>query len=211
MKLQRDFILFMTAAAHSKLQSKPHAGLVSRLRAGRVYRREELSEWSRSVDRDLQQLVGGGFLQKLAQGLYYAPRQSTFGALPPDDDEVVGAFLRDSDFLIFSPNAYNSLGVGTTQLYNTTWVYNHKRHGRFRLGNRSYEFRSKQKFPRTVTPEFLLVDMLNNLDMLAEDKDLLLGRVRSRFADMDPKRLKKALADYGSVATRKLTRDWLRG
>ena len=60
-----------------------------------------------------------------------------------------------------------------------------------------------------MTPEFLLVDMLNNLDMLAEDKDLLLGRVRSRFADMDPKRLKKALADYGSVATRKLTRDWL--
>jgi hypothetical protein len=201
----------MTAAAHSNLQSKPHAGLVSRLHAGRVYRREELSAWSRSVDRDLQQLVGGGFLQKLAQGLYYAPRQSTFGALPPDDEEVVGAFLRDSDFLIFSPNAYNSLGVGTTQLYNTTWVYNHKRHGRFQLGNRSYEFRSKPKFPRTVTPEFLLVDMLNNLDMLAEDKDLLLGRVRSRFADMDPKRLKKAMADYGSVATRKLTRYWLRG
>jgi hypothetical protein len=211
MKFQRHFILFMTVEAHSNLQPKPHAGLVRRLRPGRVYRREELSTWSRSVDRDLQQLVGGGFLQKLAQGLYYAPRQSAFGALPPDDEEVVGAFLRDSDFLIFSPNAYNSLGVGTTQLYNTTWVYNHKRHGRFRLGNRSYEFRSKQKFPRTVTPEFLLVDMLNNLDMLAEDKDLLLGRVRSRFADMDPKRLKKALADYGSVATRKLTRDWLRG
>jgi hypothetical protein len=211
MKFQRHFILFMTAAAHSNLQSKPHAGLVSRLHAGRVYRREELSAWSRSVDRDLQQLVGGGFLQKLAQGLYYAPRQSTFGALPPDDEEVVGAFLRDSDFLIFSPNAYNSLGVGTTQLYNTTWVYNHKRHGKFRLGNRSYEFRSKPKFPRTVTPEFLLVDLLNNLDLLAEDKDLLLARVRSRFADMDQKRLKKALADYGSVATRKLTRDWLRG
>ncbi len=90
-------------------------------------------------------------------------------------------------------------------------MYNHKRHGKFRLGNRTYEFRSKPKFPRTVTPEFLLIDLLNNLDMLAEDKDLLLGRVRSRFADMDSKRLKKALADYGSVATRKLTRDWLRG
>lgn len=201
----------MTTVAHSNLQPKPQASLVKRLRPGRVYRREDLSAWSRSVDRDLQQLVGGGFLQKLAQGLYYAPKQSIFGAMPPDDEEVVGAFLRDPEFLIFSPNAYNSLGVGTTQLYNTTWVYNHKRHGRFRLGNRSYEFRSKPKFPRAVTPEFLLVDLLNNLDMLAEDKDLLLGRVRSRFAEMDPKRLKKALADYGSVATRKLTRDWLRG
>lgn len=201
----------MTAEAHSSLRPKPQTGLIKRLHPGRVYRREDLTAWSRSIDRDLQQLVGGGFLQKLAQGLYYAPKQSTFGAMPPDDQEVVGAFLRDPYFLIFSPNAYNSLGVGTTQLYNTTWVYNHKRHGRFRLGNRSYEFRSKPKFPRTVTPEFLLVDLLNNLDMLAEDKDLLLERVRSRFAEMDPKRIKKALTDYGSVATRKLTRDWLRG
>jgi hypothetical protein len=53
--------------------------------------------------------------------------------------------------------------------------------------------------------------MLNNLDMLAEDRDSLLERARSRFAEMDLKRLKKALAEYGSVATRKLTRDWLRG
>jgi hypothetical protein len=201
----------MATADSSKANSKPQTGLVRYLRPGRVYRREDLTAWSRSVDRDLQQLVGGGFLEKLAQGLYYAPKQSTFGTMPPVDEEVVSAFLRDSDFLIFSPNAYNSLGVGTTQLYNTTWVYNHKRHGTFRLGNRSYEFRSKPKFPRTVTPEFLLVDMLNNLDMLAEDRDSLLERARSRFAEMDPKRLKKALAEYGSVATRKLTRDWLRG
>jgi hypothetical protein len=201
----------MTTADSSRAHSRPQTGLVRHLRPGRVYRREELAEWSRSVDRDLQQLVGGGLLEKLAQGLYYAPKQSNFGTMPPADEEVVGAFLRDSDFLIFSPNAYNSLGVGTTQLYNTTWVYNHKRHGTFRLGHRSYEFRSKPKFPRTVTPEFLLVDMLNNLDMLAEDRDSLLERARSRFAEMDPKRLKKALAEYGSVATRKLTRDWLRG
>lgn len=202
---------FMTTAIYSNRQSKSQTGLAKRLRPGRVYRREDLCAWSRSVDRDLQQLVGGGVLHKLAQGLYYAPRHSTFGALPPDDQEVVCAFLRDPEFLIFSPNAYNALGVGTTQLYNTTWVYNHKRHGRFQLGNRLYEFRSKPRFPRAVTPEFLLVDMLNNLDMLAEDKDLLRERIRSRFAEMDAKRLKKALADYGSVATRKLAQNWLRG
>jgi hypothetical protein len=86
-----------------------------------------------------------------------------------DDQEVMGAFLRDRDFLIFSPNADNSLCVCTIQVYNTTWVYNHKRHG-------------KPKFPRAVTSEFLLVDMLNNLDMLVEDKGLLRERVRNRFA-----------------------------
>ncbi|MDB5764268.1 MAG: hypothetical protein JWQ21_3263 [Herminiimonas sp.] len=85
----------MVTGAHPNSQSKSQAGLVKRLHPGRVYRREDLTAWSRSIDRDLQQLVGGGFLQKLAQGLYYAPKQSNFGDMPPDDEEVVGAFLRD--------------------------------------------------------------------------------------------------------------------
>lgn len=199
----------MAHLAPSSRPVKPAAGLVAHVRPGRVYRREHLATWSRSVDRDLQYLVREGVLQKLAQGLYYAPRQSSFGATPPDDHEVVAAFLRDPDFLIFSPNVFNSLGVGTTQLYNTTWVYNHKRHGRFRLGNRMYEFRSKPRFPRTLTPEFLLVDLLNNLDALAEDRDQVLSRARQRMAELDPKRMKKALSEYGSVATRKMMRDWL--
>ena len=199
----------MTNLAPSSRSAKPASGLALHVRPGRVYRREHLATWSRSVDRDLQHLVREGVLQKLAQGLYYAPRQSTFGTAPPDDHEVVAAFLRDSNFLIFSPNAFNSLGVGTTQLYNSTWVYNHKRHGRFRLGNRVYEFRSKPRFPRTLTPEFLLVDLLNNLDALAEDHDQILSHARQRMAEHDQKRMKKALAEYGSVATRKLVRDWL--
>ncbi|RYG31935.1 hypothetical protein EON81_21775, partial [bacterium] len=41
---------------------------------------------------------------------------------------------QDNRFLVTSPNAYNTLGVGTTQLYNKKTVYNHKRHGNFTLG-----------------------------------------------------------------------------
>src|SRR6185369_6010093 len=98
------------------------------LRAGKVYRREDFIALSNSVDRHVRELLHDGSLKKLAQGLYYAPRQSAFGLLPPDDRELVRAFLRDDHFLIFSPVGYNSLGLGTTQLYNTTIVYNHKRH-----------------------------------------------------------------------------------
>ena len=54
----------------------------------------------------------------------------------PADDVVIEGFLRDKDFLVFSPSAYNTIGLGTTQLYNRTVVYNHKRHGVFKLGNR---------------------------------------------------------------------------
>ena len=33
--------------------------------------------------------------------------------------------------------------VGTTQLYDKTVVYNHKRHGSFSLGGRKFDFRVK--------------------------------------------------------------------
>ncbi|MEI9899953.1 MAG: hypothetical protein WDN31_07155 [Hyphomicrobium sp.] len=55
-------------------------------------------------------------------------------------------------FLLTAPNAYNSLGVGTTQLYDMTVVYNHKRHGAFTLGSRRFDFRVKPAFPKSLSP-----------------------------------------------------------
>ncbi len=184
------------------------ADLASALRAGRVYRREDLARVSNAVDRHLRELVAGGQLKKLAQGLYYAPRQSTFGVVPPDDHELVEAFLRDKDFLVFSPSAYNALGLGTTQLYNRTLVYNHKRHGVFALGNRQFDCRVKPRFPKKLTPEFLFVDMLNNLDELAEDKLLVLAEAQSKALQFDRLHLLQALASYGSMATKKRMAGW---
>ena len=72
-----------------------------------------------------------------------------FGKAPAQDDELVATFLKDDRFLLASPNAYNSLGVGTTQLYDKTVVYNHKRHGEYALGGRKFDFRVKPAFPRS--------------------------------------------------------------
>lgn len=185
------------------------ADLGKSLRAGRVYRREDLARVSTAVDRHLRELVTAGQLTKLAQGLYYAPQLSVFGAVPPDDQELIGAFLRDKDFLIFSPSAYNSLGLGTTQIYNRTVVYNHKRHGIFTLGSREFDCRVKPRFPNKLTPEFLLVDMLNNLDEVIEDKSLVLGQAESKINEFDRCRLLEAVRRYGSVATRKRVMGWV--
>jgi len=139
------------------------------VRAGKVYRREKLLPYSTNIDRELQRLVATGTLRKLAQGLYYKPKMNFFGEVPSEENDLLAAFLRDKNFLSFNPSIYNSLRLGTTQLYNKTIVYNHKRHGQFRLGKRTYDFRVKHRFPKPfqVTPEFLLVDMLNNLAELA--------------------------------------------
>lgn len=173
------------------------------LRPGRVYRRADLAQWSKSVDRHARELVDQGVLQKLHNGLYHYPKASAFGRVPPDEKELVRTFLKEDDFLLTSPNAYNALGVGTTQLYNSRVVYNHKRHGRFTLGGKPFEFRRKPRFPRQLTEEFLLVDLLNNLSELAEDPAAVRERARAKAKELNADRLRRAARDYGKVATRK--------
>jgi len=192
------------------MTSRLESAYVARaLRPGQVYRREDLAALSKAVDRHLQELVSAGRLIKLARGLYYAPRESAFGVVPPADEELVAAFLKDRDFLLFSPSAYNAAGLGTTQLYNRTWVYNRKRHGVFTLGSRQYDFRVKPRFPRRLSDEFLFVDALNNLGELAEDEAAVLARARQRAREMDGTKLKRALEQFGQVATRKRVMSWL--
>ena len=178
--------------------------LKSHLKQGHVYRREDMSEWSNAIDRHIDKLVEEGVLEKLAQGLYYVPKTSVFGKVPPDEDVLVRGFLKDNRFLLVSPNSYNSLGLGTTQLYNKKVVYNHKRHGKFRLGNREFEFQRKDDFPTKMTQEFLLVDLVNNLDGLAEDREHVLNKVLSKAKQLSAKKLELAVTKYGGVKAKKL-------
>ncbi len=112
-----------------------------------------------------------GTVRKAAQGLYYVPRRTPFGDAPPSEEALVEKFLDDRHFLMFNPSCDNALGLGTTQLYSKTVVYNHKRHGTFALAGFEFDFRDKPRFPsrKQVNREYLLVDMLNNLTDLAED------------------------------------------
>lgn len=172
------------------------------LRVGQVYRRSDLAQWSNAVDRHMKALVRAGVLKKLSGGLYFHPKKTPFGEVPPEDEKLVRAFLKDDRFLLTSPNAYNALGVGTTQLYNEQVVYNHKRHGKFRLGGRLFDFRIKPHFPHTSSEAFLLVDLVNNLDALAEDTQKVLRRIKTKALRMDYKALQKTVNAYAGVRTK---------
>ena len=191
--------MFANFVLMNKLQE-----LKKHLKRGKVYRRGDLSKWSKSVDRHLDELVQEGTLQKLSQGLYYYPKVTVFGETPPEEDVLVRSFLKDNRFLVTSLNAYNKLGVGTTQLYNGKTVYNHKRHGNFNLGGVMFSFKVKPHFPLKATPEFLVVDLLNNLDQLAEDSNEVVSKVLSKARTMDLRKLKKTLQEYGSVKAKKM-------
>ena len=173
------------------------------LRPGRVYRREELLRWSKSLDRHLKALTSNRSLQKIRTGLYYCPRKFEFGEAPPDEHEIIKAFLRTDRFVITSPNAYNKLGLGMTQLYNKRVVYNQKRHGVYRFGNQMLTFERRHNVPKRLSPEFLLVDLVNELDRLAEDRDAVLSRVSHKAQEMDRRNLSRAVSLYGKHSTQK--------
>ena len=166
------------------------------LRPGRVYRREDLVQWSASVDRHLKTLVGEGDLKKLRYGLYYCPKRLAFGEVPASEHELVQAFLKTDRFVVTSPNLYNLLGLGTTQLYDKRVVYNQKRHGMFDLGGQVFQFERRMNVPRKLTKEFLLVDLVNELDQLAEDRQAVSARVADSARQMDSRKLSRAVKLY---------------
>jgi hypothetical protein len=174
------------------------------IKPGHVYRRSDLEYYSSAIDRHLGMLTKDGSLIKLSQGVYYAPKSSKFGLVPPDDVVLVESFLKDSDFLMVKPNVYNTLGLGLTQLYNTTWVYNHKRKGEFKFNGKSFEFKIKSSFPNQLTKEFLLVDLLNNLDELAEDQNQTIKRLPENLSSFNNEELMRVAQQYGSGRTKQL-------
>jgi hypothetical protein len=180
------------------------AELKRHLRPGQVYRRKDLARWSKAVDRHVRKLVDEGRLEKVAAGVYMAPRKTRFGLAPAKAEKVVETFLGDDRFLVVSPSAYNGLGVGTTQLHNEPVVYNRKRHGRFKLDGRMYDFRMRSSVPRRLSKEVLLVDLLHNLDRLPEDKSEVLPRALAKAGEMDRGRLARAVKEFGSARVERL-------
>lgn len=178
--------------------------IMQSLNAGTVYRRSELAHLTTAIDRDLASLVNKGYLEKIGQGLYQKSRQSHYGKLPPDPTNLVKAFLRDEFFLIYSWNEYNKLGLGLTQLYSRMVVYNRKRHGVFKLGHQEYDFRCTTRgFPEKLSREFLLVDLVNNLNDLDEDPEQVKRNIKNSITAYNVDLVMKNAKLYGKIATRK--------
>jgi len=55
-----------------------------------------------------------------------------------------------------------------------------------------------------VTQEFLLVDLVNNLDTLAEDINIVLSKVQNKVRILDMEKLRQNVKSYGSVKAKKL-------
>jgi hypothetical protein len=170
------------------------------LKPGKAYRWNNFPPGAR---HKLYDLIAEGTLRKISRGLYYCPYKTDFGMAPPNDHEVIRAFLRDASFLLISLNADNVLGIGTTQLYNEQRVYNLKRQGRVTIGKRTFHFIKKRAFHKTLTPEFLLVDLIDNIDRLAEDRGKVMTKAKRKALSMDEKKLRRMVRSYGGIQARR--------
>lgn len=187
-------------------QAKRCYEILSQLTEGDVYTWDDLGKYSKSPGRDIKRLLDEGLLKKVGPGLYLLPKKSRYGLLPANEHQLVSGFLKTDDYLMFSPNDYNSLRVGLTQLRNETFVYNNKRHEKVRLGRRNFNFkRPNNGFPKKLTKEFLLVDLMNNLDYVGEPRDQIKENVTRKVqsGEFDKKLLLSLANQYGKVGTRK--------
>lgn len=170
---------------------------------GRTYRRSDLAEFSSNVDRHLQSLVSEGLLKRLSTGLYSAPKTTAFGDSPPEEESLLKTFLKDDHFVVYSPSQFNTLGLGSTQLYNTRVVFNRKRSGEMVVGGRAYTFKLWREAPKTLSTEFLVVEFLNRLNELAEDRNSLLENLRMKLGQMDTSKLNRAAKRFGTISAQK--------
>ncbi len=83
-----------------------------RFEPGKVYRTRDLRTWGANPTRLARRLVEEGELRPLAHGLFYHPKRSRFGAVPPEDAEVMRGFLSNEDFVLTGSPYWNALGLG---------------------------------------------------------------------------------------------------
>jgi len=56
-----------------------------------------------------------------------------------------------------------------------------------------------------------LVDLVNNLDSLAEDQAMVLAKAKEKAATLDPAKLTRAVSAYGGVKAKKVFSSIRRG
>ena len=130
-----------------------------------------------------------------------------FGPAPPDRRDLLRSFLDGDTFVITGPPVWNTLGLGSTQMFAHPLVYNRKRSGLFNLGGRTFDLRRVQ-FPDQPTQEWFVVDLLENLASVCLDRSETSAVLASRLAAgaFNPDALAAMAASFGTKATQALVR-----
>jgi hypothetical protein len=89
-------------------------------------------------------------------------------------------------------------------------VYNHKRKGIIELSGQKFEFKIKSSFPKQLNKEFLLIDLLNNINLIAESKADIIHKLHEKIEAFDQEKLRDMNLRYGSGTGKLLIKSLLR-
>lgn len=142
------------------------------LEVGQVYRTGHLRRWGANPTRLAERLEREGALRRLTHGLYYAPRHSKFGEVPPAMEVLLDVFLQGTSYVLTGPARWNALGLGSTALFAHPLVYNMKRSGRLSLGARTFDFRQRA-FPVDPSAEWFVIDLLRHTQEAGVSRSLI--------------------------------------
>lgn len=151
--------------------------------------------------REAASLVREGVLTKVQGGLYFAPRQTRWGAASPPAAALLDKWLdgkQGKDWIFSGSSPWNALGLGTHAVQVRRWVYNRKRSGAFDLAGHALQLR-RVPFPVDPPVEWFVVDLLNHYREAAAD----LGELERRLSQallagrFDSARLVQLASEYG--------------
>jgi hypothetical protein len=67
----------------------------------------------------------------------------------------------------------------------------------------------KHHFPPKLTIEFLLIELVNNLDKIAEERDSILQNIKEKISQLGIEQLQQSLSLYANVSTKKVFAEFL--
>lgn len=168
------------------------------LTPGAVYRTAWLRRWGANPTRLAQKLEAHGLVRRLGHGLLHAPRTGRSGEEPASDDALLAAFLDGTPYVVTGPARWNTLGLGSTSVFDHPLVYNTKRSGTLHLGGRTFELR-RVAFPSDPPAEWFVVDLLRHADAVGADREAIIRTLAARLQEnrFDTGRLQQAAEQFG--------------
>ena len=81
-----------------------------------------------SFYKALERMYKNNEIEKLSKGIYYFPKNSKYGRVPPSDEEIIDTFTKSNKGMVVGYGLYNKLNL-TTQVSKKTVIYSSKING----------------------------------------------------------------------------------
>jgi hypothetical protein len=126
----------------------------------------------------LSRLVKQGALERIEKGLYYKPKQSKYGTLRPDANQLLKEILTQKQGYLTDTAAYNSFGI-TTQLPSTIVIAGSRYSSPRTIAGLTIRYRRSKVKSNTASSEVLQVlDALRSIKRIPDaTPDQVLSRI----------------------------------